>query len=597
MNSFLRVACVSNQITLGNPLATAESINALIDGIKGYDPHIYLFPSCALTGSNLGNLAYHRNVIAQCQAGVESILKQTRKLNAYIVLGSLLLKNGKPQPVTYVLQKGVIRAVLESEEDYRVIFGAGDISFNVCAVPSDNMLLASQDLAYEGADVTLIPGTEPAIAGNSETYLETIRTLSKTAACGVAACVGSVGDTSFPYVSRGITALAECGTVLAMKQSLMGSIFTVADFDMDIIRSHKAQADLPLAEGEFCDYMDAQPHEDLLRQVSQDPYLPQDPKQKTNYLLDLFQLQSASLSARLQHIHCDKVVIGVSGGLDSTLALLVCANAFTALNLPKKNITAVTMQGFGTSGSTYENALTLMNALGCTVREVPIRDSVLQHFADIGQDPNCHDVTYENAQARERTQILLDIANQQGAIVVGTGDLSEEALGFATFAGDHIANFNVNTCVTKTMIRALVQVLSQTTRFKNCQQVLQAILDTPISPELLPPDENGAISQKTEEILGPYLLHDFFLYYFLKYHFTPKKIFLYAKKAFGDQYDSAYLKEKLAIFLKRFCQSQFKRSCTPDSAAITEVNLSNSHFFMPSDLDASLFLKELDQLD
>lgn len=596
MNSFLRVACISNQIVLGNPQATADSINALADGVKGYQPDVCLFPACALTGSHLGNLAYHRNVIAQCEAGIDSIVRQSKKYDFYLVVGSLLLRGGKPVHVVYVIRKGTVLAVLE-ENDPSCLFAVGEFRFNICTLPAKKLMRAAGELAQVGADVTLIPGCEPAVAGGAEQYENLLRSLSRAACCGAAASVGCVGDTSFPHVSRGMAAIAECGKPLAFKQSLMGSIFTVADFDLDIIRAEKAAEELPECQYESFDYMEREPRAELLRQVSIDPYLPASPKERTDYLLDLFQLQSASLSARLQHIHCDKVVIGVSGGLDSTLALLVCANAFTALNLPKQNITAVTMQGFGTSGSTYENAMALMKSLGCTVREIPIRDSVLQHFKDIGQNPDCHDVTYENAQARERTQILLDVANQQGAIVVGTGDLSEEALGFATFAGDHMANFNVNTCVTKTMIRAMVGVLAQTTRFQSCAPILQAILDTPISPELLPPDESGAISQKTEEILGPYLLHDFFLYYFVKYHFTPKKIFLYAQKAFGGQYDSSYLKEKLVIFLRRFCQSQFKRSCTPDSAAITQVNLSNVSFSMPSDLDASLFLKELDQLN
>ncbi len=596
MDSFIRVASLSHKLHLGNPRETLTEMISLMNEANKYNPDVYLFPADAFVGSQLGAMAFQNSVINACQECVEELLKYSKKLSAFIVIGSILLQDGKPQSVTYVLREGAIKAIL-SPTNYSAVFSVGNIKFHILAAEVSELACYVEQTAALGTDVTLIPSSAPAKAGRHQKETEILRRFSEETESAVVLASGCVGDTSFPYIKRAAVSVSECGRTLSAKSSLEHGIFTVVDLDADIIRSQKAKAGLSVYSGDLCDSLSERTHDSLLRIVDKDPYLPKELEAQKDYLLDLFQLQAASLASRLEHIHCQKVVVGISGGLDSTLALLVCHRAFTMQHLPKNQIIAVTMQGFGTSGSTYQNALTLMKNLGCTVLEVPIRDAVLQHFQDIGHDPMVLDVTYENAQARERTQILLDIANQNNAIVVGTGDLSEEALGFATFAGDHMANFNVNTCVTKSMIRKLVSLLSNTAYFKDCREVLQRILDTPISPELLPPDESGQISQKTEMILGPYELHDFFLYYLVNYHFSPSKIYLYAKKAFADSFDGAYIKEKLAIFFKRFCSSQFKRSCTPDSAVITEINLSNSEFSMPSDLSAELFLKEIESLN
>ena len=274
----------------------------------------------------------------------------------------------------------------------------------------------------------------------------------------------------------------------------------------------------------------------LLRPVRPDPYLPEDPAAADAYLDELFSMQTASLAARLQNTGLSRMVVGVSGGLDSTLALLVSAAAADALDLPRENVVAVTMPGFGTSDRTYFNALSLIEHLGATGRDISIKAAVLQHFEDIGHDPAKKNTTYENAQARERAQILLDLANAVGGLVVGTGDLSEEALGWSTFAGDHISNYNVNVCITKTMIRRMVDYIARAELLGDAAEVLRDILDTPVSPELLPPDAAGNIQQKTEDILGPYALHDFFLYYLVKYGFRPSKLYYYACVAFSGRW-------------------------------------------------------------
>jgi NAD+ synthase (glutamine-hydrolysing) len=289
-----------------------------------------------------------------------------------------------------------------------------------------------------------------------------------------------------------------------------------------------------------------------------------------------------------------KLVLAVSGGLDSTVALLVCVEAMALLDLPRKNIIGVTLPGFGTSDTTYYNALNLLEKLEVTRRDISIKAAVQQHFEDIGHGGE-KDITYENAQARERTQVILDIANMIGGLMVGTGDLSEEALGFCTFGGDQLAGYNVNCCITKTVLRELTAHIADNNLIEGVADILRDILDTPVSPELLPPDEAGDIQQKTEEILGPYILHDFFLYHFIRYRFGPTKLYFYACMAFAGEMEPPFIKDKLRLFLKRFCAGQFKRACAPDAAAITQVNLLGANYRIPSDLDPSFLLAELEE--
>ena len=323
-----------------------------------------------------------------------------------------------------------------------------------------------------------------------------------------------------------------------------------------------------------------------------------------------------ALATRIKHIGCHNVVLGISGGLDSTLALLVCVLTFDQLGYDRKGIIGVTMPGFGTTDRTYHNAIDLMQELGITIKEIDIRKSVNQHFEDIGHEPNVHDATYENCQARERTQILMDLSNQLNALVVGTGDLSELALGWATYNGDHMSMYGVNAGVPKSMIRFLVHFYAQhLTREDQTSRILMDIIDTPISPELTPADEHGDIKQKTEDLVGPYELHDFFLYYFLRFGFRPRKIFLLAKKAFaetkpqqrqdfeGDSlkmigyYDEETIKKWLKVFCKRFFSQQFKRSCLPDGPKVVSVSLSpRGDWRMPSDATSRLWLEECDSL-
>ena len=305
-----------------------------------------------------------------------------------------------------------------------------------------------------------------------------------------------------------------------------------------------------------------------------------------------------SLAGRLFAINAKSAVIGISEGLDSTLALLVISRAFELIDKPKSEIISVTMPGFGTTDRTYQNALTMMKSIGTTLREINIAPAVRQHFSDIGHDENIHDTTYENSQARERTQILMDIANREGGIVVGTGDLSEAALGWCTFNGDHMSMYNVNGGVPKTLVRHVVKwVKDNRISDETLKRTLQNVLDTPISPELLPPDEDGNIAQKTEDNVGPYELHDFFIYYTLRYGMTPKKLLFAASKAFNDTYDMEFIKKWLTVFYRRFFAQQFKRNCVPDGPKVGTVSLSpRGDWSMPSDAQARIWLDELKEL-
>jgi NAD+ synthase (glutamine-hydrolysing) len=333
----------------------------------------------------------------------------------------------------------------------------------------------------------------------------------------------------------------------------------------------------------------------LNRRVDPHPFVPSNEAERDIRCKEIFSIQTAGLGKRLAHTGVKNAVIGISGGLDSTLALIVTAKTFDLLGIPRKNITAITMPGFGTTDATYNNSLQLIKSFGAEAREINIKESCLQHFKDIGHDADIHDVTYENVQARERTQILMDIANKQGGIVVGTGDLSELALGWCTYNGDHMSMYSVNCGIPKTLVKYLVKWAKDNVADKETAQVLQRILDTPITPELLPPDTKGKIQQKTEDIVGPYELHDFFLYHALRYGAEPSKVLFLAKQAFKGVYDDETIKKWLVKFYKRFFSQQFKRSCLPDGPKVGTISLSpRGDWRMPSDATAEEWLKELE---
>ena len=467
----------------------------------------------------------------------------------------------------------------------------------------------SNRLALAGADMTFNLSASDELIGKHK-YLKSL--LSQQSARTISGYIYSgcgFGESSQDVVYAGNAFIYENGQLLAEGErfSFKPQVI-ISQIDIEKLRSERRNNSTYVNAQREHDARIVNAHTtvaqrdfELIRDVDPHPFIPGQEDMGTS-CNEIFSIQVAGLAKRLVHTNCKTVVLGISGGLDSTLALLVCVKTFDKLGWPRKGIVGVTMPGFGTTDRTHNNAVTLMESLGVTIREVSISAAVEQHFKDIGHDMSVHDVTYENSQARERTQILMDLGNQLGGLVIGTGDLSELALGWATYNGDHMSMYGVNAGIPKTLIRHLVQYVAESVD-DTSRETLLDIIDTPVSPELIPADEDGNIRQKTEELVGPYELHDFFLYYVLRFGFRPLKIFMLASKAFNGNnngttfYDDATIKKWLTIFLRRFFSQQFKRSCLPDGPKVGSVSLSpRGDWRMPSDASSTLWLKECEQI-
>lgn len=607
MNGIIRLKAVVNRVNCGNPQDCLEEICQMLTEAPRQGCDITVLPQLALCSPSSGSLLLGDGLLEQCEDALEALLVETAGSDGYLIVGLPVEDLGHTVSVMAVCHQGELVALIPAK-DRPAPFWSGDCSENLvppetvfscgrlrfCVVSCDlrTLPMRAAAAAATGCDLLILPAYSPVYAGLANQVMEAARSVSRSAGCAVAVVNGGVGDTSSPYLYEGFLAVYECGEELAVKRALEepGSFHAAVDLDVDIIRACKRARHSVEPSHSIRPAVD-KPR--ILRRLRQNPWLP--PEGRDAYLDEVFAYQVRSLAARMENTGLTRLVLGVSGGLDSTAALLVGVGTCDALGLPRENIVGITMPGFGTSDRTYYNALALLEKLEVSRRDIPIRAAVQQHFEDIGHTGK-RDVTYENAQARERTQVLLDVANQIGGLVVGTGDLSEEALGFCTFAGDQIASYNVNICLTKTVLRELTRRVTQSGRIPGVAETVAEILDTPVSPELLPPEESGEIRQKTEEILGPYLLHDFFLYYFARYRLRPAKLYWYACHAFEGELTPEFIKEKLAVFYRRFCAGQFKRACAPDSASITEVNLNGVNFYIPSDLDPSALLRELEGL-
>ena len=460
--------------------------------------------------------------------------------------------------------------------------------------------------AFHGANLIVNLSASDEVVGKDSYRKSLVSAQSARLLCGYIYATAGEGESTQDVVYGGHNLIAENGSVLAeSKRFANGVIYADLDIhrlDNERRRMTTCQFAPDLApEGQDISYNEApftleNTETVLTRKFDSRPFVPGIKEERERRCDEILNIQAMGLKKRLAHIHCQNAVIGLSGGLDSTLALLVTVRAFDMLGMDRSKITAVTMPCFGTTDRTYNNACQLSECLGATLKEVNIREAVNLHFRDIGHDPEVHDVTYENGQARERTQILMDIANQSGGIVIGTGDLSELALGWATYNGDHMSMYAVNSSVPKTLVRHLVRYYADTCEDQKLAEILLDILDTPVSPELLPP-KDGVISQKTEDLVGPYELHDFFLYYMLRWTFPPKKIFRLAQNAFSGEYDDETILKWLKTFYRRFFMQQFKRSCLPDGPKVGSVAVSpRGDLRMPSDACATLWMKELDQI-
>lgn len=461
--------------------------------------------------------------------------------------------------------------------------------------------------AYHGANLIVNLSASDEVVGKDSYRKSLVSAQSARLLCGYIYATAGEGESTQDVVYGGHNLIAENGTILAESRRFVnGALYA----DLDIHRLDNERRRMTTCrfvpdlapEGQDVFYNEVYFNAGrgvtpLTRKFDSRPFVPGIKEEREHRCDEILNIQAMGLKKRLAHIHCQNAVIGLSGGLDSTLALLVTVRAFDMLGMPREKITAVTMPCFGTTDRTYNNACQLSECLGATLKEVNIREAVNLHFRDIGHDPEVHDVTYENGQARERTQILMDIANQSGGIVIGTGDLSELALGWATYNGDHMSMYAVNASVPKTLVRHLVRYYADTCEDAKLSEILLDILDTPVSPELLPP-KDGVISQKTEDLVGPYELHDFFLYYMLRWTFPPKKIFRLAQNAFAGEYDDETILKWLKTFYRRFFMQQFKRSCLPDGPKVGSVAVSpRGDLRMPSDACAKLWLKQIEELE
>jgi NAD+ synthase (glutamine-hydrolysing) len=463
----------------------------------------------------------------------------------------------------------------------------------------------SSALALQGAEIIFNLSASDEVTGKHEYLRSLIKQQSARCMAGYVYTSSGYGESTTDLVFAGKALVAENGAMIAEGQRFcFDAQLVCSEIDLDKLRMERrgnttfatAQADLypkathiytaPITEREGV----------LTRHFAQLPFVPQG-IELDNHCNEVFNIQSVALAKRLTHIHCTKVVIGISGGLDSTLALLASVRTFDCLQLSRTGIIGVTMPGFGTTDRTYQNALDLMRLLGITIREISIKEACIQHFKDIEHDITVHDTTYENSQARERTQLLMDVANRENAIVIGTGDLSELALGWATYNGDHMSMYGMNAGIPKTLVRHLVQWEAEHNYTDDIRAILLDIVNTPISPELIPAKEDGTIKQKTEDLVGPYELHDFFIYHFLRSGYRPKKIYYLACLTFEGLYDWAVIKKWLTTFFRRFFQQQFKRSCLPDGPKVGSVSLSpRGDWRMPSDASSASWLAECEEL-
>lgn len=642
---YFRVASAVPTVSVGDVRSNTEAIISMARELASKHVRIASFPELCITGYTCGDL-FHNEVLPEAaEEAIKTLLIESRTINCIIIVGVPVRSRMALYNCAAVIYNGELKALVPKTYipnynefyekrwwtsglniDTTVNFAGQQIPLTTSALLRiDGVCFAieicedlwtaippSCRLALAGAEVIFNLSASDTIVGKYEYLTELIKQQSARCLCAYVYSSCGYGESSTDLVFDGITEIAENGSTLAgARRWQRQSHYAIADIDIRAIRRDRIHCgsfrDCAIANTSSSVHIidiEAKPADDenevLMRKIQPLPFVPHDTDSRGKRCLDIINIQSAGLSKRLEATHTRNLVIGISGGLDSTLALLVAVDAFDRLGIERKGIIGVTMPGFGTTGRTYNNAIGLMRHLGITIREISICDAVTQHFKDIGHNPEVRDITYENSQARERTQILMDIANQSGGMVLGTGDLSELALGWATYNGDHMSMYAVNAGVPKTLVRHLVDTFAhqaQESGDAKLHDVLADIIDTPISPELIPADINDNITQKTEDLVGPYELHDFFLYYVLRYGFGPSRIYYMAHTALGDKYDDTTIKKWLTTFIRRFFNQQFKRSCLPDGPKVGSVCLSpRGDWRMPSDANSALWLEECQKL-
>lgn len=637
---FVKVAAAVPSVRIADCKFNASQIEKEIIIADGKGVEIIAFPELCLTGYTCGDLFAHRLLLANAELGLMQILNNTRQLDIISILGMPVALNGVLLNTAVVIQKGKVLGVVPKtylpnyKEFYEkrwftssteinqhtvrlcgqtvslgssLLFDTIDTTFGIeicedlwAPVPP------SSSLALQGAEIIFNLSADNEGVGKHAYLCSLIAQQSARCIAGYVFSSCGFGESTTDVVFAGNGLIYENGVQLAAsKRFSLEEQVVISEIDVERLRTERrvnttfascrAHVAAEVPQRVTMEYIN-QPELQLTRTFDPHPFVPQGATLDER-CEEIFSIQVAGLAQRVMHTGVKTVVVGISGGLDSTLALLVCVKTFDKLGLSRKGIIGVTMPGFGTTSRTHTNAVNLMNSLGVTVREVSIKAACLQHFQDIGHDPEVHDVTYENSQARERTQILMDIANQTGGLVIGTGDLSELALGWATYNGDHMSMYGVNASIPKTLVKHLVKWVAANSVDESSRVTLLDIVDTPISPELIPAAADGTIQQITEDLVGPYELHDFFLYYFLRFGFEPSKIYYLAIRTFKGSYDETTIKKWLETFCRRFFNQQFKRSCLPDGPKVGSVSLSpRGDWRMPSDASVNAWLNDIASL-
>ena len=645
-DNFLKVAAVTPKIKVGDTNYNAGQIISYIKQAADAGVKLAVFPELCITGYTCSDLFLQDTLLKGAMDALAEICAATKSLDMLTVAGMPLKFNNRLYNVAAVMHNGVLLGFSAKSHipNYSEFYEARHFApapetieyVSVSGIPTkweEEVMLGSgilyraanfpdfvlgidicEDLwapippssyhVLEGATVIANLSASDELTGKDSYRKELVRNQSGRLICGYIYSDAGDGESSTDLVFAGHNIIAENGGFLAESERFTTGMIT-ADLDLGKLASERRRittfpANIKTAETDKYMYEDfiftSVENTKLTRKFTKTPFVPSDKAQCDFRCNEILNIQAMGLKKRLEHTNTKTAVIGISGGLDSTLALLVTAKAFDTLGLDRSGIQAVTMPCFGTTDRTYQNACTLTKQLGAELTEISIHKAVTQHFEDIGQDINVHDVTYENSQARQRTLILMDLANRLNGMVIGTGDMSELALGWATYNGDHMSMYGVNCSVPKTLVRYLVNYYDETTSDEKLKSVLMDVLDTPVSPELLPP-KDGEIAQKTEDLVGPYELHDFFLYYMMRFGFSPKKIYRLAVHTFSGEYDKATIHKWLRTFYSRFFSQQFKRSCLPDGPKVGSVALSpRGDLRMPSDACVKLWLDELDSI-
>ena len=638
MLDFVRIACAVPAVKVGDVRKNTEDICAFMEKADAAEADIVVFPELAMTGYSCADLFFQDALHDAVESGLVRVLECSAKHPQLTAVVGLPVRAGmKLLNCAAVISDGRLRGLVSKSylPDYdgfnesRWFSEAGNetvVRMNGMDIPVGTDMLyrvgktivgieicedffapvsPSQILSLNGAEVILNLAASPEQVGKKASRAAQIKVHSERCKCVYAYVSAGFTESTADMVFSGHSVIAENGTVLAQSQNVIDSDYLmVQDCDLGRVRaSRRANATFRnaalqyeagmIVEGERNNCLRG---DGVLYPVQKLPFIPSTKAERDAYCKEVFQIQAAGLAQRLKTINTN-AVIGISGGLDSTLALLVCVEAMRRLGRPATDIYGVTMPCFGTSDRTYQNAWDLMRKLGINAKEISIKNAVKLHFEDIGHDQNLHNGTYENSQARERTQILMDYASVVNGIVIGTGDLSELALGWCTYNGDHMSMYGVNGSIPKTLIRWIIEAVVDEETFAPAREVLMDILDTPISPELLPPDAQGKIAQQTEDLVGPYALHDFFLYHVLNFGFAPTKIYTLACRAFKDDFEPAVIKKWLRTFYWRFFSQQFKRNCMPDGAKALPLSFSpRGDWNMPSDATSRIWLEEMDTL-